>query len=327
MILVTGGAGFIGSNIVAGLSQRGMGPVVVADAVRDDDRRANIAKHDVVDVITPDRIVDWLAGRTDIEAIVHMGAISSTTEMDVDLILKSNVWLSLELWDWCAANRVPLIYASSAQVYGDGSRGFDDDEAVVALERLGAITPYGASKLLFDRLVMREIALRHAQPPQWAGLRFFNVYGPNEYHKGEQRSVIAKSYAGLAAGEPMRLFKSYRPDYPDGGQTRDFIYVADCVAVVLWLLDRGDVSGIFNLGTGQARTWFDLAHAMFAAMKREPEIAFIDMPEVLRGRYQYVTEANMTKLRRAGFDQPFTSLEDGVGDYIRNYLGVDDPYR
>ena len=327
MILVTGGAGFIGSNIVAGLSQRGMGPVVVADAVRDDDRRANIAKHDVVDVITPDRIVDWLAGRTDIEAIVHMGAISSTTEMDVDLILKSNVWLSLELWDWCAANRVPLIYASSAQVYGDGSRGFDDDEAVVALERLGAITPYGASKLLFDRLVMREIALRHAQPPQWAGLRFFNVYGPNEYHKGEQRSVIAKSYAGLAAGEPMRLFKSYRPDCPDGGQTRDFIYVADCVAVVLWLLDRGDVSGIFNLGTGQARTWFDLAHAMFAAMKREPEIAFIDMPEVLRGRYQYVTEANMTRLRRAGFDQPFTSLEDGVGDYIRNYLGVDDPYR
>jgi ADP-L-glycero-D-manno-heptose 6-epimerase len=247
--------------------------------------------------------------------------------MDVDLILKSNVWLSLELWDWCAANAVPLIYASSAQVYGDGENGFVDDETPAALRRLQAITPYGASKLLFDRLLMREVGQGRAQPPQWAGLRFFNVYGPNEYHKGEQRSVIAKAYAGLAAGGAMRLFKSYRADYPDGGQTRDFVYVADCVAVVLWLLDRGDVNGIFNLGTGHARTWLDLAHAMFAAMGREPKIEFIDMPEVLRGRYQYATEADMTKLRHAGYDAPFTSLEAGVGDYVRNYLASDDPFR
>jgi ADP-L-glycero-D-manno-heptose 6-epimerase len=327
VILVTGGAGFIGSNIVAGLSQRGRGPIVVADSVRDDDRRANIAKHGVADVVAPDDVMTWLAGRGDVEAVIHMGAISSTTEMDVDLILKSNVWLSLELWDWCAANDVPLIYASSAQVYGDGDKGFVDDETPAALGRLKAITPYGASKLLFDQLVMREVGQDRAQPPQWAGLRFFNVYGPNEYHKGDQRSVIAKAYAGLAAGGAMRLFKSYRPDYPDGGQKRDFVYVADCVAVVLWLLDRGDVSGIFNLGTGQARTWLDLAHAMFAAMGRAPKIDFIEMPEVLRGRYQYVTQADMTKLRRAGYDVPFTSLEDGVGDYIKNFLATDDPFR
>ena len=327
MILVTGGAGFIGSNVVAGLDGRGMGPIVVADALRDGDRRANIAKHRVAEVIEPERIMAWLAGRSDVEAVIHMGAISSTTEMDVDLILRSNVWLSLDLWDWCAGNAVPLIYASSAQVYGDGSRGFVDDEDSAALAGLRAITPYGASKLLFDRLVLRELDKGRARPPQWAGLRFFNVYGPNEYHKGEQRSVIAKAYAALAAGEPMRLFKSYHPDYPDGGQKRDFVHVGDCVAVILWLLDNGDVSGIFNLGSGRARTWLDLAHAMFAAMDRKPEIAFVDMPEVLRGRYQYLTEADMTKLTRAGYDKPFTSLEDGVADYVRRYLATDDPYR
>lgn len=327
MILVTGGAGFIGSNIVAGLAQAGMEPLAVADTVRDDHRRANIAKHDVAEVIAPDRIMDWLAGRADVEAVIHMGAISSTTEMDVDLILKSNVWLSLELWDWCAANGVAFIYASSAQVYGDGNDGFVDDVSADALQRLKTITPYGASKLLFDQLVIREVDGGRAAPPQWAGLRFFNVYGPNEYHKGDQRSVIAKAYPGLAAGEPMGLFKSYRPDFPDGGQTRDFIYVADCVAVVLWLLERRDISGIFNLGTGKARTWLDLANAMFAAMQCEPKVSFIEMPDILRDRYQYVTEADMTKLLRAGYDKPFTSLEDGVGDYIKNYLGADDPYR
>ena len=327
MILVTGGAGFIGSNVVAGLDGRGMGPIVVADALRDGDRRANIAKHRVAEVIEPERIMAWLAGRSGVEAVIHMGAVSSTTEMDVDLILRSNVWLSLDLWDWCTANAVPLIYASSAQVYGDGSKGFVDDEDPATLAGLRAITPYGASKLLFDRLVLRELGKGRAHPPHWSGLRFFNVYGPNEYHKGEQRSVIAKAYAALAAGEPMRLFKSYHRDYPDGGQKRDFVHVGDCVAAILWLLDNGDVSGIFNLGSGRARTWLDLAHAMFAAMDRSPEIAFIDMPEVLRGRYQYLTEADMTKLRRAGYDKPFTSLEDGVADYVRRYLATDDPYR
>lgn len=327
MILVTGGAGFIGSNIVAGLADTTNSPIVVADAVNDDHRRANIAKHNVAEIVEPDRIVSWLNGRGDVEAIIHMGAVSSTTETDVDLILRSNVWLSLALWDWCTEYGVPLIYASSAQVYGDGDQGFVDDQSMDALARLRAITPYGASKLLFDQLVMREVGMGRKTPPQWVGLRFFNVYGPNEYHKGDQRSVIVKAYPDLAAGGPMRLFKSYRDDYPDGGQTRDFIHVQDCVDVIGWLLKHPDVSGLFNVGTGQARTWLDLAHAMFAALDREPLIEFIEMPDILRGRYQYATEADMTKLRDAGYTKPFTSLEDGVGDYVKNYLAADGAYR
>ena len=327
MILVTGGAGFIGSNIVAGLAETTNSPITVADAVKDDHRRANIAKRNIADVIEPDQIMPWLKGRGDVEAVIHMGAVSSTTETDVDLILRSNVWLSLALWDWCAEHGVPLIYASSAQVYGDGEQGFVDDQSMAALEQLRAITPYGASKLLFDQLVMREVGMDHKTPPQWVGLRFFNVYGPNEYHKGDQRSVIVKAYPDLAAGGPMRLFKSYRDDYPDGGQTRDFIHVQDCVDVVAWLLKHPDVSGLINVGTGQARTWLDLAHAMFAALDREPRIEFIEMPDILRGRYQYATEADMTKLRDAGYTKPFISLEAGVGDYVKNYLAADDAYR
>jgi len=319
VILVTGGTGFIGSNIVAALIRRGE-RVAVCDRHLDDGRAANIAGLDVAELVPAAGATDWLARRGDVTAVVHMGAISATTETDVDLVLRTHVWLSLELWDLCAARGLPFVYASSAQVYGDGALGFADDESQAAMARLRSITPYGASKLLFDRLVARERDGGRPLPPQWAGLRFFNVYGPHEGHKGDMRSVIAKAYPALAAGGAMRLFRSERPDYADGGQLRDFVHVGDCAAVVLWLLDNPGVSGIFNLGTGQARTWLDLAHAMFAAMGEPPRVEFVDMPDELRGRYQYVTRAEMAKLRRAGYDRPFTALEDGVADYVRGHL-------
>lgn len=326
MILVTGGTGFIGSNIVAALAARGA-PIAVCDRHLDDDRARNIAGLAVAERVHADDVVAWLARRDDVTALIHMGAISATTETDVDLVLRTNVWLSLELWDLCAAKAIPFLYASSAQVYGDGALGFVDDESQAAMARLRAITPYGASKLLFDRLVIRERDAGRPVPPQWAGLRFFNVYGPHEGHKGAMMSVVAKTWPQLAAGEPIRLFRSERPEFPDGGQKRDFIHVADCADVVLWLLDHPQVSGLFNLGTGQARTWLDLAHAMFAAAGREPRIEFVAMPEELRGRYQYFTQADMTKLRAAGYDRPFTTLEAGVADYVTGHLARGDAAR
>ncbi len=319
MILVTGGSGFIGSNIVATLVARGEA-VTVCDRHFDDARDRHLAGLVIAERIEADALPDWLKERDDITAIVHMGAISATTETDVDLIMRTNVWLSLELMDWCTARGVPFLYASSAQVYGDGELGFDDNPAQDAMAALRTITPYGASKLLFDRLVARERDAGRTLPPQWVGLRFFNVYGPHEDHKGDMRSVIAKTFPALQAGEPMRLFHSDRADYGDGGQMRDFIYVRDCADVVLWLLDHPDVSGIFNLGTGGARTWLDLAHAMFAALEREPDVEFFKMPDALKGRYQYFTQAEMGRLRAAGYDRPFTLLEDGVADYINGYL-------
>ena len=319
MILVTGGTGFVGSNIVVELAGRGVA-LAVCDRHLDDQRAGNIASVHVAEMIDPESLTSWLDGRRGLEAIVHMGAISATTETDVDLVMKTNVLLSLELWDWCACNRVPFIYASSAQVYGDGSSGFDDDQTAVSMAGLSAITPYGASKLLFDRLVARERDAGRNTPPQWTGLRFFNVYGPREGHKGAMKSVIAKTLPDLLAGRPLRLFRSKRPDYADGGQMRDFICVRDCVDVVCWLLENPGVNGIFNLGTGKARTWLDLGHAMFAALARPANITFIDMPAELDGRYQYFTEARMERLRIAGYDRPFTPLEEGVADYINNHL-------
>ncbi len=315
MILVTGGTGFIGSNIVRALAAASV-PLVVCDRHLDDPRLGNIAGAQVLEMIGPDSLAAWLDGRRSLDAVIHMGAISATTETDVDLLMKTNVLLTLRLMDWCVARRVPFIYASSAQVYGDGARGFDDDESTVAMEALTAITPYGASKLLFDRLLIRERDAGRTMPPQWAGLRFFNVYGTGEEHKGAMASVVSKTLPDIAAGKPLRLFRSRHPDYADGGQKRDFIYVRDCVDVVMWLLDNPTVSGIFNLGTGEARTWLDLGHAMFRALARPARITFVDMPAALDGRYQYCTRARMDRLREAGYTKPFTSLEDGIADHV-----------
>ena len=328
MFVVTGGAGFIGSNMVAALDERWPGQVVVCDRLRDGDKWRNLAKRELAAVIEPERLFDFIGeARHGVRAIVHMGAVSATTETDVDLILATNFRLSLRLWRWCAEHRVPFLYASSAATYGDGSAGFDDDATPEALARLHPLNPYGWSKHLFDRLVARLLANGQARPPQWAGLKFFNVYGPNEYHKGDQQSVVAQMVPRVRRGEPVRLFKSHHPDYEDGGQRRDFVLVDDCVHLMMWLLENEGVSGLFNCGSGQARTFRELAEAVFAALGQEPRIEYIPTPEAIRERYQYFTQADMGRVRAAGYKQPFTDLEDGVARYVRGFLDCADRYR
>lgn len=318
-ILITGGAGMIGSNIAGRLAARGDCDIVVCDWLGQahEAKWKNLARHPITDFIAPEHLFAYLDGEAGrIEAVVHMGAISSTTETDVDLIVRTNINLSRALWDWCAAHRKPLVYASSAATYGDGAGGFEDDNSLAALEALEPLNAYGWSKKVFDIYAVRAALKGHA-PPHWAGLKFFNVYGPNEHHKGGMKSVVAQIHPDIVRSGRVSLFKSHRDDYEDGGQKRDFIYVADAVAVVMWLLDTPSVSGLFNLGTGRARGFLDLANAVFAAVGRPPAIAFVDMPESLRGRYQYRTEARMERLRAAGFPGQFTSLEDGIARYVR----------
>ncbi|SLN21134.1 ADP-glyceromanno-heptose 6-epimerase [Oceanibacterium hippocampi] len=327
LVLVTGGAGFIGSNIVAGLVDRGR-RVAICDRLGTDDKWRNLAKRELADFVLPELLGDWLDVEGDrVEAVVHMGAISSTTERDADLVVDSNFSLSLMLWQWCAEAEAPLIYASSAATYGDGSRGFDDDGSIEGLATLRPMNVYGWSKHLFDRRVARIVADGGPTPPRWAGLKFFNVYGPNEGHKGAMQSVVAKAHRAIRDGGPVELFTSHHPDYPDGGQRRDFVHVGDCVDIVLWLLDNPAASGLFNVGTGRARSFHDLANAVYAALGLPADIRFIPMPEEIRPKYQYFTEARMERLRKAGYNAPFTSLEDGVADYVRRYLEADDPYR
>jgi ADP-L-glycero-D-manno-heptose 6-epimerase len=235
--------------------------------------------------------------------------------------------LSRDLWRWCTDNGSRFIYASSAATYGGGEAGFVDDDDPVALARLRPLNAYGWSKHLFDRWVARQLARGLPRPAQWAGLKFFNVYGPNEYHKGSMKSVVAQIFPRAVAGDAVRLFRSHRPEYADGGQLRDFVWVGDCVRVVDWLLRTPTANGLLNVGTGVARSFADLAAAVFAALDREPRIEFVDTPEEIRDRYQYFTQADTAKLRAAGFAEPFTALEDGVGRYVLDYLATDDPYR
>jgi ADP-L-glycero-D-manno-heptose 6-epimerase len=326
MFLVTGGAGFIGSNIVAALAARGE-EVVVCDWWRSDERWRNVAKHEIAEIIAPEDGLAWLQRHAPrMQAVIHMGAISTTTETDVDLIVANNVKSTLSLIQWCSESQTRLIYASSAATYGDGAAGFDDAFSRQGLALLRPLNAYGWSKHLVDRRVAFLAEQARPLPPQWVGLKFFNVYGPNEYHKGSMQSVIAKNFALVRASRPLGLFRSYRPEYPDGGQLRDFIYVQDCADVVLWFLDHPHVSGLFNLGTGRARSWLDLAHALFDAAEQTRNIDFIDMPPALIEKYQYFTEARMAKLRAVGYERPFTSLEEGISKYVRNYLATNDPY-
>lgn len=330
MYLVTGGAGFIGSNIVAALCDRGA-EVMVVDQLREGtpgrEKWRNIAKHPIAGILPPEELEDFWSEADGIEAVVHMGAISATTATDGDLVAATNFTLPLWLWAACAERGVPLIYASSAATYGDGARGFDDDDSAEALAALRPLNLYGWSKLAFDRRVADMLARGVPAPPQWAGLRFFNVYGPNEYHKGRMASVVFHKFHEVMAGGSARLFRSDRPEVADGEQRRDFVHVDDCVNVVLWLLDNPEVSGLFNVGSGRARSFLDLARAMFAGMGREARIEFVDMPEDLRGKYQYLTEAPLHRLREAGYDAPMTALEDGVGRYVREFLMQPDPHR
>ncbi len=325
-ILVTGGGGFIGSNIAGTLADHTDYRVVVADEFGETDKWRNLAKHRIFEIISPAQIFDWLeTNKNELEAIVHMGAVSSTTETNVDLILATNFTLSRSLWNWATKNKKRFIYASSAATYGNGDAGFDDDSSIDALAKLKPLNAYGWSKHLFDQFVSLASA-KEATPPQWAGLKFFNVYGANEYHKEDQRSVVAQIFPHAQHGRPVKLFHSYREDYKDGEQLRDFLYVKDCVKVVAWLLANPGVNGLFNLGTGKARSFKDLATATFTAVGKAPAITFIDMPEELRSKYQYLTEAKMDRLRAAGYKDAFYSLEDGVKDYIQNYLMKGDQY-
>jgi ADP-L-glycero-D-manno-heptose 6-epimerase len=327
MIVVTGGAGFIGSNLLAGLEARGSTDLVAVDRLGEGEKWRNIAKRELAALVQPADLLAFLESHApEIDCIFHLGAISATTERDADLIADTNFTLSLKLWDWCSWRGARLIYASSAATYGDGKAGFDDDGAIDALARLRPLNAYGWSKHVFDRRVARLVAEDKPRPPQWAGLKFFNVYGPNEYHKGAMKSVAAQIFARIEQGEPARLFRSHHPDYADGGQLRDFVWVGDCVDVMLWLYDHPQVSGLFNLGSGKARSFADLAHAVFQALGRPPGIDYVDTPAELRDKYQYFTEARMERLRKAGYDRRFTSLEDGVGRYVREHLTQPDPF-
>jgi ADP-L-glycero-D-manno-heptose 6-epimerase len=326
MLLVTGGAGFIGSNLVAALNDAGRTDIVVNDTLGTDGKWRNLGKRQLADIVPPRELTAWLDGRK-LDALVHFGAISDTTVSDGDLVLENNFRLSLRLLDWCTATRTPFVYASSAATYGDGAHGFDDDGSLAALRRLRPMNLYGFSKHLFDLVVAERAAAGAALPPQWAGLKFFNVFGPNEYHKGEMMSLIAKRFDDAKAGTPVRLFKSHRAGVADGEQKRDFICVDDAVAVTLWMLATPAVSGIFNVGTGEARSFRDLVSAMFRALDCEPVIDYVEMPPAIRNQYQYFTQAKVENLRRAGYNAGFTSLEDAVHRYVTKFLSQSDRYR
>ena len=319
-IIVTGGAGFIGSNIVRALNARGHDDVVVVDRLGRGVKWRNLrglALEDVVDKADFRRSLRDDDAADGVAAVIHMGACSSTTEADADYLLDNNYRYTRELCAWCLRHGVRFIYASSAATYGDGGRGYSDDDAVTPTLR--PLNMYGMSKQLFDLW-----ALRRGLLDRIVGLKFFNVYGPGEDHKGEMRSVVHKAYGQILEHGSVGLFRSYRPEYPDGGQVRDFVFVDDAVAVTLFFLDHPEIGGLYNCGTGRARTWLDLARAVFTAMGREPRIEFIDMPEELRDRYQYHTEADLSRLRAAGYDRPFTELEDGVRAYVERHLGHPD---
>jgi ADP-L-glycero-D-manno-heptose 6-epimerase len=316
MIVVTGGAGFLGSAVIWGLNRRGVADIVVVDNLACTEKWKNLVGLRFRQYIHKDDFHHRLReGRwaLPVEAVIHMGACSATTERDADYLMRNNVEFSKELCRFAVEQGARFVYASSAATYGDGRLGFTDDDAL--LDRLAPLNMYGYSKHLVDLWIQDEGLLDVV-----AGLKFFNVYGPNEYHKGEMRSVVCKAVEEIQATGALRLFRSYRPEYADGEQLRDFVYVEDCVEVVLWLLDHPEVGGIFNVGTGQARTWNALAQAVFAAMGREMRVVYVDMPEAIRDKYQYYTCASMAKLACRGCPVRFRSLEEGVERYVREFL-------
>jgi ADP-L-glycero-D-manno-heptose 6-epimerase len=316
LVVVTGGAGFIGSHIVRDLATSGH-RVVVADRLRRGGKWRNLAAARLYDLVAPDALFAWLERRRDdVALVVHMAAVSATDEPDIDRYAANNIRLSLDLWEWCAVNRVRLVYASSAATYGDGAAGFGDDEHPAALARLAPLNAYGWSKHVVDRRFADDVVAGRPIPPQWAGLKFFNVYGPNEEHKGAMRSIVSKILPVVASGATVELFKSYDPAYPDGGQLRDFVYVGDCAAVVQWLVANPEANGLFNVGTGAARSFAEVVGAVAAAFGVDPQIRYVDMPASLRDQYQYVTRAEIAKLRAAGFPGGFRTVENGVRAYL-----------
>jgi ADP-L-glycero-D-manno-heptose 6-epimerase len=327
--VITGGAGFIGSNVAAALDASGADLVVVDTLGSGDLKWRNIAKRRLVDLLPPADCPAFLdANRSAIRGVVHMGAISATTETDVDAIVRNNFRLSVDLWRFCAAASIPLVYASSAATYGDGRQGFEDRFDADYLGALRPLNPYGWSKNLFDRFVLHVVESGGACPPRWAGLKFFNVYGPNEYHKAGQRSVAVQLHEQIRSRGAVRLFRSDNPDYADGEQLRDFVWVGDCVEVTRWLLeDAAAPSGLYNAGSGTARSFRDMAEIMFRELGFEPRIDYIDLPDNLVGKYQYFTCASLDRLRAAGYARPMTSLEEGLRQYVQSYLEAEDRFR
>ena len=326
MLLVTGGAGFIGSNVVAALNEAGRTDVAVCDMLGHGGKWRNLAKRQLADFVPPSELADWLKGRR-LDALIHLGAISETTATDGDLVIETNFRLSMQLLDWCTATATPFIYASSAATYGDGAQGFRDDPSLAALKQLRPMNLYGWSKHLFDMAVVARAEKGEKLPPQWVGLKFFNVFGPNEYHKGPMMSVLARRFDDIKAGRTVQLFKSHRDGIADGDQRRDFIYVDDVVRVMMWLLAAPSVSGIFNVGTGHARSFRDLMLSAYAALGLEPNIQYIDMPAQIRGSYQYFTRSEVDRLLGVGYNGGFTALEDAVGLYVKGYLNASDRFR
>lgn len=314
-IIVTGAAGFIGSALVGYLNELGYRRIIIVDEFSRLDKTPNLEGKHYEAKVERDAFFEWLrAERPVVDFFFHIGARTDTTEFDYSVHQRLNVEYSQKVWNYCTASGVPLVYASSAATYGAGEFGYDDDHE--SPFRLQPLNPYGVSKNEFDKWAIRN----PVQPPFWAGLKFFNVYGPNEYHKARMASVIFHAVGQIREKGEVALFRSHRPDFEDGQQLRDFVYVKDLLKVCVWLMDHRPASGLYNLGTGKARSFLDLARATFAGLDLEPHIRFIDMPVDIRDKYQYFTEANMAKLRNAGYTDAFYSLEDGVGDYVRNYL-------
>jgi ADP-L-glycero-D-manno-heptose 6-epimerase len=321
MIVITGGAGMIGSMIAWQLNQQGRDDLVIVDRQTHAEQWQNLCHRRYVEYLDKEELLPWLASGVKVDAVIHMGAISATTERDWNRLLQDNIRYSQQLWTWCAKHEVPFLYASSAATYGSGALGYHD-AGIVGLRPLNA---YGYSKHFFDQWALR-LADTGSAPPSWAGFKFFNVYGPNEYHKERMASVALHSFNQFRDTGTVSLFRSDREGIADGMQSRDFVYVKDAAAVVCWFLQGQSSSGIYNIGSGWARSFKDLATAVMMSSGREPHITWIDMPDDLKGKYQYFTEADMTKLCAAGYDRPFHSLEDGVRDYVQNYLMQADAY-
>ncbi len=322
MYIVTGGAGFIGSALVSRLNSAGITDILVVDNLGSSEKWKNLVGKTFQDYVHKSdflKTVETSKNAIPAKAVIHLGACSSTTETDADYMYRNNFLYTRTLAEWCLEKQIPFVYASSAATYGDGSVGFSDGDETS--EKLSPLNIYGYSKQLFDLW-----ALKTGAHKKMVGLKFFNVFGPNEYHKGEMRSVVHKAFQQIERTGQVELFKSYRKDFEDGGQKRDFVYVKDCTEVIWWFLENRKVSGIYNLGTGKARSWKDLVASVFSALGREPKIKFIEMPQELQGKYQYFTEAEMTKLQKAGCKVQFQSLEHSVADYVKNYLATSKQY-
>ncbi len=318
MLIVTGAAGFIGSCLVSELNRIGIEDIILSDDFTDEEKNKNLAGKKYTQRINRNDLPKWIEANTNkIEFIFHIGARTDTTLFDVETFNKLNLHYTQTLWNLCARHNIPLIYASSAATYGLGEFGYDDEDESI-INKLRPLNPYGDSKNDFDKWALQQTN----KPPYWVGLKFFNVYGPNEYHKGRMASVIFHAFNQIKQNGKVKLFRSHNPHYKDGGQLRDFIYVKDLCSVILFLYKNKVANGIYNLGTGEARTFADLAKNTFKAMGVAEQIEFIDTPLDIRDKYQYFTEAKMNKLQKAGYTKPFSTLEEGVEDYVRNYLST-----